>query len=281
MNYAFQPQSKPMRVHIFDVEHGECNVIETPTGKTILIGAGHNPTTNWRPSSWFSQKKLPLTCVVLTNLDRDHLSDLPNFEPSLRPYVIRKNHNIDPDWLENKKIEESGEIHPGVETALHWIKNVFTGSGVTIDYGIEKKHFTHAPSKFDDTNNLSVVTFIAHGGIGIMFPGDLETAGWQEFLKDQDFVDCLKRTNILIASHHGREGGYCEEIFDHCSPHTVIISDKPIVHDTQDHDLYSQHCSGLDFGGITRKVLTTRNDGKITIEVPATGSYTVYINQGY
>lgn len=281
MNYIFQPQQKPMRVHIFDVEHGECNVIETPNGKTILIGAGHNSTTNWRPSRWFNQNRLPLTCVVLTNLDRDHLSDLPNFEPSLRPEVIRKNHSINPDWLERKKIEESGEVHPGVQTALHWIRNVFTGPGITLDYGIEKKHFTHSPSTFKDTNNLSVVTFVSYGGVGIMFPGDLETAGWEEFLKNEEFVDCLKRTSLFIASHHGREGGYCRDVFEHCKPHAVIISDKPVVHDTQDHDLYGEHCGGLDFSGTTRKVLTTRNDGKITIEVPADGDFTVYVNQNY
>ncbi len=281
MNYTFAPNTTPMRVHIFDVEHGECNLIETPNGKNILIGAGHNSSTDWRPSQWLTQNSLPLTCFVLTNMDKDHMSDLPNFEPSLRPEVIRKNRSIDYGWLRRKKIEESGEIHSGIETALHWIENVFTGSGITIDYGLEKKHFMHTPSKFEDTNNLSVVTFISYGGVGIMFPGDIETAGWEEFLKDDEFVECLRRTNIFIASHHGRKTGYCADIFKHCNPHSVIISDKPIVHDTQDHDLYSGHCTGLDFSGTTRKVLTTRNDGKITIDIPSNGNFTVYVNQDY
>lgn len=114
-----------------------------------------------------------------------------------------------------------------------------------------------------------------------MFPSDIETAGWQEFLKDQSFLNYLRRTNILIASHHGREGGYCKETFNYCKPHTVIVSDKSVMHDTQNTNLYEQHCSGLDFGGNIRKVLTTRNDGKITIDIPATGNYTVYINQSY
>ncbi len=266
MNYAFQPQPKPMRIHIFDVEHGECSAIETPSGELILIGAGHNLSTNWKPSDWLKSRNQRPHCLVLSNLDRDHLSDLPSFEPGIRPVSIKHNNSVSPDWVENLKTEESGEVHDSIKTALHWVRNVFTGESINPDYGMEKMFFYHSPTKFQDTNNLSVVTFVSYNNISIMFPGDLETAGWQEFLKDQNFLTYLRRTNIFIASHHGRE---------------VIISDKPVVHGTQDHDLYSQHCSGLDFSGTNRKVLTTRNDGKITIEVPSTGSYTVYINQAY
>ena len=89
------------------------------------------------------------------------------------------------------------------------MRNVFAGPGVNLDYGIEKSFFYHSPTQFTDTNNLSAVTFIRHNGCRIMFPGDLECAGWKEFLKNTSFIDCLRKTSILIASHHGREGGYC------------------------------------------------------------------------
>ena len=270
-----------LRVHIFDVEHGECNAIETPSGDLILIGAGHNSSTDWRPSKWLLQRNQRPSCVILSNLDRDHLSDLQSFEPNMRPQLIVHNRSVNPDWVEQRKIKESGEVHEGVQTALHWVKNVFTGDTVNLNYGLEIKCFYHPPTKFQDTNNLSIVTFIGYNNVGILFPGDVETAGWKEFLKDATFLEWLKRTNILIAPHHGRSTGYCEDIFTYCKPHAVIISDKSVVHDTQDHDLYSKHCSGLNFGGTERKVLTTRSDGKITIDVPAAGNYTVRIGESY
>lgn len=269
------------KIHIFDVEHGECSAVETPSGDLILIGAGHNSSTNWRPSNWLRQRNQRPHCLILTNLDSDHLSDLSSFEPQLRPLSIKHNSFINPAWVENKKIEESGEVHESIQTALNWIRNIFTGDPIYPNYGMEISYFHHSPIKFQDTNNLSVVTFISYNGVGVMFPGDLECTGWTEFLKDQTFVNCLTRTNILIASHHGREGGYCKEMFNHCAPHVVIISDKPVIHETQNHDLYASHCSGLNFGGTLRKVLTTRSDGKITIDIPTFGNYTVYINQSY
>src|SRR5947207_2984514 len=101
---SYVPQTNLMRVHIFDVEHGECSAIETPSGQLVLIGAGHNVTTNWRPSAWVQKRNQQPACMVLTNLDRDHLSDLPNFEPHLRPAAIMRNYSVSPEWLTAKKL---------------------------------------------------------------------------------------------------------------------------------------------------------------------------------
>ena len=270
-----------MRVHIFDVEQGECNIIESPTGHTIMVGSGHNASTGWRPSQWLKDNNISLTSVVLTNLDEDHVSDLPNLTP---PYLLTRNFNIDPDWVRQTK-QQNGGIGNGVSTAIHWMKNVFTGPMITFNYGIEVLHFYHSPAQFQDTNNLSVLTFISYNGIGIFFPSDIEKVGFEAFLNNPVFINCLGRTNILIAPHHGRKKEYSESVLNLCNKlHAVVISDKPVEHTTQDHDLYSKHASGLLFGKTLRKVLTTRSDGKITVDIPegqASGSYAVFINQTY
>lgn len=271
-----------MRIHIFDVEHGECSAIETPSAELMLIGLGRNSSTGWRPSAWVRQRNQRPSCVVLSNLDRDHVSDIDSFEPRLRPQSIKANHFINPAWLRALKITQSGEVDPSVETALHWMSNVFTGGLITPAYGMELEYFYNSPAQFPDTNNLSVVTFVRYGQCGVLFPGDLETAGWEALLGNPAFVRRLIQTNILVGSHHGRKGGYCADIFQYFTPDAVIISDKSVMHDTQDHDLYSGHCGGLVFpGNITRKVLTTRKDGKITIDIPAIGNYTVYLSSRY
>ena len=35
------------------------------------------------------------------------------------------------------------------------------------------------------------------------------------------------------------------------------------------------------FGGNLRKVITTRKDGKMTLDIPDAGNYTLYIQQSY
>lgn len=81
-----------------------------------------------------------------------------------------------------------------------------------------------------------------------------------------------------MASHHGRETGYREEVFDYCSPDIIIISDKEIVHETQKQN-YTRHASGILWNGgpERRYVLTTRSDGMITIEKSVGNGYYVSI----
>lgn len=232
------------RIHIFDVEHGACNVIDTPNNKILMIDCGHNSSTRWRPSSWIVQNRLSITNLTIANIDEDHVSDLPNIAKICKPQTLKTNWHLTADWVEKKK-KENGGIGSGVAQLIDYMRNVFTCEGITIDYGLERVRFCHSPSQFDDFNNLSMVNFYFYGGIGIVFPGDLQKEGWEKFLQNSNFRECLKKTHILVASHHGRIDGYCEKIFDYCSPHIVTISDKAIEHETQLHDEYSEHASGI------------------------------------
>jgi hypothetical protein len=94
------------------------------------------------------------------------------------------------------------------------------------------------------------------------------------------FRQWLRQVTVFVASHHGRENGYCEEVFQYCHPEVVVISDKNIVHDTQEH-CYDNHATGVDFwhdGQFTRRyVLTTRCDGHITINKAKGNPYTISI----
>jgi len=102
--------------------------------------------------------------------------------------------------------------------------------------------------------------------IHIVFPGDLECAGWMELLKNKAFVENLKKVNFFVASHHGRDSGYCESVFQLCNPEIIIISDESQKYDTQKGVYNKTHSKGIVFGDTRRHVLTTRSDGMITIK---------------
>lgn len=116
-------------------------------------------------------------------------------------------------------------------------------------------------------NKLSFIAHFKLNGIGFLFPGDLETKGWDTLLsRDQRFRAAVSDTKVLIASHHGRESGLCPDMFTKygCKPYWVVISDKGYQYDTQKTvPFYASHAIGAAFRGEERKVLTTRNDGRI------------------
>ena len=121
---------------------------------------------------------------------------------------------------------------------------------------------------FEDTNNLSLLTFLDVGDVSFVLGGDIERPGWIELLENSHIQGFLRRVNVFVASHHGRESGYCREVFDYCEPSLIVMSDGPIQHDTQlMASNYAQHASGEMFntasGRELRKVVTTRKDGNI------------------
>ena len=58
-----------MKVHIFNVEHGNCIAVELPSSELIMIDCGHNSTTGWRPSKWVKDQGGVLLNLTVTNFD--------------------------------------------------------------------------------------------------------------------------------------------------------------------------------------------------------------------
>jgi hypothetical protein len=94
----------------------------------------------------------------------------------------------------------------------------------------------------------------------------------------------LAATTVFVASHHWRENGYCEQVFNYCRPQVVVMSDKAIVHDTRAmagtyrQRVMDNHPNGVlvQSTGNRRHVLTTRNDGHIQFEVQLDGTYRIF-----
>ena len=168
---------------------------------------------------------------------------------------------------------ENGPLDEGLKSALDMHESYTGPILVEPEFpGTEIATFFNRYPTFSDTNNLSMVTFVHCGKFNVVVPGDLEAAGWRELLKNVAFRERLKRTNVFIASHHGRENGYCREVFGYCSPELVVISDSDKQYESQEH-CYDEHASGVLFpNGVTRKVLTTRRDGHVSFYVNAAGA---------
>jgi hypothetical protein len=118
----------------------------------------------------------------------------------------------------------------------------------------------------------------------ILFGGDLPDNGWCNLLKNEEFRSAIKGTNVFKVSHHGRAEGCSDELFKHISPKLCIISDKPIDEtnkNTVSTSWYEDRTSGIYFGDKLRKVLTTRNDGSIFIDVQSDSNWSVYRNTSW
>lgn len=255
-----------MEVRIFDVAHGFCAYIIADNRNVMLIDCGYNEHTGFRPSNYLPAHNCNgIERFIVSNYDEDHLNDLPSLRRSLPIQLLRRNASINAEQLRSLKLR-TGPLQPGIEAMLDMIRTYTSDVTNPPEFPEMEMVFFYNPyPTFEDTNNLSLVTFLHYHDVHIVFPGDLEKAGWLALIQQQSFRQNLSQVNFFIASHHGRKSGYCIEVFDYCKPELVIISDESIQYETQETE-YRRHVSGVRWGDSYRYVLTTRNDGMITIQ---------------
>jgi beta-lactamase superfamily II metal-dependent hydrolase len=276
-----------MRLIVWNVEHGACAMIQYVIGeiggRLAMIDSGSRD--GWQPSTYIKDVlgRSVLDYLFITNADQDHMSDLHGlWEAGISVPRLFRNPSYSGEQMRRIK-QQSGPLSEDAERYVAACREYNQPVTEPFDLymgGITASVFWNEYPLFTETNNLSLVVFIKFAGCKFLFPGDLEKAGWRALLQRQDFRNELRYTDILVASHHGREDGFCTEVFTHCRPSAVIISDKPIEHETQQtvpdyRAVVSADGVPVRTTGKRRHVLTTRRDGWIQITAKSDGYYAI------
>lgn len=276
-----------MRIVVWDVEHGACamvqHVLSQLGGRLAMIDCGSMPT--WNPSNHITQAlgRQRLDYLFITNADQDHMSDLQGlWDAGIDIPVLFRNPSYSGEQMREIK-SVSGPLTADAKRYLAACSTYNQPVSEPFDShmgGITASVFWNRYPAFTNTNDLSLVVFIKYAGFKMLFPGDLEKAGWRALLQRADFRAELMGTDVLVASHHGRESGFCDDIFNYFTPGAVVISDKPIAHETQ-KTVPDYRRVVRDQGVVVRTtsknrhVLTTRRDGWIQVTVMGDGRFYV------
>lgn len=262
--------NKNTELKIFNVSHGFCGALLSQSS-LILLDCGHD-SDGFSPAKWlYSKGYRHIDSLIISNFDQDHVSDIMTIRDHFTVGSLALNPTIGAETLKGMKLK-GGPISNQMHILINSMTNPTLNSVSRIPHRVNDINLyfycVYYPHEID-TNNLSLVTFLQFGTSYIIYPGDVEKSGWLKLLTVPDFLEHLKKVNVFIASHHGRIDGYCEEVFQYCNPELVIISDQEREYSTQEHNKYSKHASGVNFGTLLtpkiRKVMTTRNDGHLTL----------------
>lgn len=269
----------------WDVEHGSATTVVTPNKKYLAIDLGtgsyENSDATFSPLLHLKNhyNVNQLHTVIISHPHRDHIDDIGNFD-ALCPLVLTRPKHLNEDDIrksnrtsDKEKVDKYLEIHnrythPVPETNDYRIP---TNMG-----GVSIKTFTPTKAATSNINNHSVVTVLSYLGLKVLIPGDNEPVAWKELLEQSAFVDAIEGTDILVAPHHGRDSGFCNELFDKITPRLVIISDGRFC-DTSATNRYCQKATGWDVhkrsgGTETRYCVTTRKDGVIVVNLGNNGT---------
>lgn len=264
-------------LQIFDVDHGACALLSLPTQegiKRVLIDCGHATNHNGKP--WYPGSHLKNTGVdfldllICTNYDEDHASGAESLVDSgVSIGCILGNPTVPAEVIEHLKSEDG--MGPGIRIIANSLADrKLRGAAQKPPYipGLQLRWFWNPWPHWDTENNLSLVAHVSIHGTNFLFPGDLEKDGWRNMLRYQPFAALMPNVHVLMASHHGRESGRCEELFDDyaCSPQLIVISDYAKRHQSQETvPYYYRKARGVENvrGSDARYVMTTRDDGEL------------------
>lgn len=259
-----------MKFEILNVEHGFCAYAVGRDGGVFLFDCGHGSSV--RPSTYLSRQRIStIRRLFVTNYDEDHISDLVNVRRNLDIEVLTRNWSMTSAQIRALK---APPISLAMRELLHMVDSYThdVERHLLEPDGLRVWTFCNEYPTFTDTNNLSLLTFLDVGNISFVLGGDLERDGWARLLQNSHVQELLRRIDVFVASHHGRESGYCRDVFNYCSPSLIVMSDGPIRYSTQQMaSTYARHARGEYFNKDGkrefRKVVTTRNDANIFWEI--------------
>ena len=269
-----------LEVIIWDVQHGNAIYINTPNGTRIFfdIGTGsYEEEETFSPLNYLKYKRdvKRIDYLSISHPHADHISDIKTlFDENMKPQFLLKPTGLSEEFIREANQNQFSEI---IDLYLELVKDY--SFDVSWDDnprnpknngGVKIHPFSQGEKGMDNLNNYSIVAVVEYEGEKIIIPGDIETVGWKVLLEKEDFKESINGTTILVASHHGRESGFCKEIFEYFRPDIVVISDGRFS-DTSATDRYSYYAKGAKVRSRStneenkRYVLTTRNDGAIYI----------------
>jgi beta-lactamase superfamily II metal-dependent hydrolase len=249
-------------IKIFHVDQGFCCAIELSKQNTILIDCGSGK--NFQPAQYVWQRHCKyLDYLILPAYTTDHLAGFSglvsqSFQHDIPIHFLAFNPTLNPEQL-----SDSQPFPLPLGNCLY--KPI--GNSYTID--IDELKLTFFWNSFSDNSSnysLSLVTFVHYADINLILPSDLDEMGWRNLLNSYEFRRHLEKVNFFVASNHGREIGYCKEVFNYCHPDVIIVSNKdnqPLSPEMK--EIYVSHAKGVIAGVNQKKILSTHEDGTIKI----------------
>lgn len=222
------PPGDMLRVSFLDVGQGDSTIIECPDGSVLVIDGGAAPPTGTldlgrmvvSPALWHHGIH-HLEMIVLTHGHGDHAGGLAALIDAFRPRRMLAGRLLDRNLPAAAAALHSASRRNCSLTPLH--------RGMTLRRGGLDLVVLHPPPPGEpragnnDPNNQSLVLLLRHGGVRMLFTGDLEAEG-ERLLLSSPLARLARNCDVLKVGHHGAPDASCREWLEHVSPQVAVIS---------------------------------------------------------
>ena len=251
-------QSDAIQITFLDVGQGDAVLIRTPEGSTALIDAGPDELPNGLSNFDIEQVDL----LIASHPHADHIGGMVSV---MNTYPVRF-------------YMDSGDTHTTV-TYRELIQTLQQRTSITYLIaeprtiqlgGAEIQVLPLLPAGSTDLNNRSVGLVVRYGSFVAFLSGDSEIEELTHWVEQQVVPD----VTVLKAPHHGSSDAFTTEFLDQAKPEVVVIS---VGANRYGHP----HAEAVQaYEAVSETLLTTRDNGQITILGYADGRYEIRTRGG-
>ncbi len=206
------PVSGKLVIRFLDIGQGDAELIQLPTGETILIDSGDRgkPTVDLLKS--YGVKEINL--AIATHPHADHIGEMRDVMRAFKVHEL---------WDAGFNNPTSTYVNMLQEVKAQGVKFSTPKQGESRRFGDVLVEVLHPGPVLpdDNANNASIVVRLTFGNRRFLFTGDAEVQSWQQMLDTEK--DKL-RADLLKAAHHGSSNGTTKDILDAVRPSIFTIS---------------------------------------------------------
>ncbi|HST21236.1 MAG TPA: ComEC/Rec2 family competence protein, partial [Blastocatellia bacterium] len=206
------PVSGKLVIRFLDIGQGDAELIQLPTGETILIDSGDRgkPTVDLLKN--YGVKEINL--AIATHPHADHIGEMRDVMRAFKVHEL---------WDSGFNNPTSTYTNMLQEVKAQGVKFSTPKQGESRRFGDVLVEVLHPAQTLpdDNANNASIVVRLTFGSKRFLFTGDTEVQSWQQMLDTEK--DKL-RADLLKAAHHGSSNGTTKDILDAVRPSIYTIS---------------------------------------------------------
>lgn len=266
-------QAGELRVHFLDVGQGDCEIVELPDGKILLIDGGANDESATRIMRYLNALKIDtIDYLLITHADSDHCGALQK---------VVKYKEIKQAFLPLTDVAEN-EAYAAVYAEILAKGCAWQYSARSIDLSTDGDSpytlrflypYTLQTETPANNNESSAVVWLDYLGASVLFTGDAPMSTEEKLVRDHrlgllDESIQLSETELLKVAHHGSADSTSLSFLEYLNVKQAVIScgkDNTYGHPTQ------EVLSTLTLQGV--EIYRTDECGNLVWTVSQTGDY--------
>jgi len=210
-----------LELHLLDVGAGQCAVLRTPTGRTILIDAGSQAGQDGQEliPPFLRERRLGrVEAAFVSHANADHFNALPGEPGWMGPGWLYLN-----PWmgLGGDEPSEAGALLREMDHLGWRTQRLAAGRTFPLDDQTTVEVLWPPLQPRDlAINDTSLVLRVSAGGRSILLPGDVEAHGQSALAKLGDRL----RSDVLVLPHHGGWRKTLPEFVAAVQPKVILVS---------------------------------------------------------